>query len=383
MKVTAIETFVINNRRLLVKISTDRGVSGWGEPTLENWAIPVAAVVEQMAGALIGGDPRRITHYWQVLARGGFYRGGPVFHSALAGLDQALWDLKGRALGVPIHELLGGAVRSRMRVYVHSNAVGRTGDPIRAAEFVSAGYTFVKVAPSAKTHFIETQAYLERFVADLTELRQAIGAEADFAVDLHGRFSVPMSRRAFPLIEHLGPAFLEEPLRPEHSALIGDIVRSTSIPIATGERLYSRFEFRTVLEAGVAVVQPDPSHAGGITECFRIAAQAEVYDAQMAPHCPLGPVALAACLQIDAVVPNFFAQELAIDAYTPDTGRRLQLLHNPEVLAPIGGHIPLPTGPGLGIEIDEKVVRSLIASGPLEPGSPTWSYDDDDSYAEW
>lgn len=383
MKITAVETFVIDNRRVLVKISTDRGVSGWGEPTLETWARPIAAVVEQMAGALIGGDPRRITHHWQVLARGGFYRGGPVFHSALAGIDQALWDLKGRALGAPVHELLGGAVRSRMRIYAHTNAPGRIGDPVRAAQLVAAGYTFVKVAPSAQTHFIETQAYLDRFVSDLTELREAIGPDIDFAVDLHGRFSIPMSRRAFPLIEHLSPAFLEEPLRPEHSAMIGEIVRSTSAPIATGERLYSRTEFRSVLEAGVAVVQPDLSHAGGITECFRIATQAEIYDAQIAPHCPLGPVALAACLQVDAVVPNFLAQECVIDPHIPDAGLGLELLANPEVLRPVGGYIPLLTGPGLGIDIDEDAVRSRVATGQLAPGAGTWLYEDDDSFAEW
>ncbi|MFC7624966.1 galactonate dehydratase [Microlunatus sp. GCM10028923] len=384
MKITSVETFVITNRRILLKISTDTGHYGWGEPTLEGWARPIEAIVEQMANYLVGQDPRRITHHWQVLARGGFYRGGPLFGSALAGIDQALWDLKGRALGVPIHELLGGAVRSKIRIYAHAGGrSGHTGSPERARMLVEAGYTMIKVAPDGQVGFVDNADYLDRFVADVTELREAIGGSVDFGIDLHGRFSVPMSRRALPLIEHLAPAFVEEPLRPEHSELIGSVVDSTSIPIATGERLYTRTEFRAVLEAGVAVVQPDLSHAGGISESFRIATQAEIYDAQLAPHCPLGPVALAACLQVDAAVPNFLAQETVIELHDQQPGRGLELLTNPEVLAPVDGYLPVLTGPGLGIELDEDVIRSQVATEPLAPGSPTWFYPADDSFAEW
>ncbi|BDZ49394.1 galactonate dehydratase [Frondihabitans sucicola] len=381
MRITAVETFVLGNRRVLVKVSTDAGIAGWGEPTLEGWALTARAAVERMAEFLIGQDPRRITRLWQVLSRGGFYRGGPVFASAVAGLDQALWDILGKHLGAPVHELLGGAVRDRVRVYAHANTAGRTGDPASAAERVSAGYTLLKVAPDGPRDFIGTPGSIDLLVAELGEFRRAIGDRADFAVDLHGRFSVAESRRLLPLLEPLRPAFVEEPLRPEHSERIGDIVASTTIPIAMGERLHSRAEFRRVLEAGIAIAQPDPSHAGGITECFRIAALAEVYDVQLAPHCPLGPVALAACLQLDFAVPHFYAQEHTIDL-DPATSADLGLLVNPGVLAVTDGHIDRPTGPGLGIDVDEDAVRAAVVTGALEPGSPLWT-NGDGSFAEW
>lgn len=382
MRIARVETFVLSNRRALVRIETDSGAVGWGEPVLENWARTTEAAVERMAEHLVGRDPRRITQLWQVLARGGFYRGGPVLHSALAGIDQALWDLLGRHLGVPVHELLGGACREEVRVYAHANAgPGRTGDPVRARRLVAEGWTMLKVAPDGPVAFLDTPARTQQLVADLTELRDAVGPAVDLALDLHGRVSVPMARRLLPLLEPLLLTFVEEPLRPEHSALIGDLVRCSSVPVATGERLYARTEFRAVLEAGVAVVQPDPSHAGGITEVLRIASQAEVYDAQLAPHCPLGPVSLAACLQLDLAVPNVLAQEhtLALDdPGSPD----LAILANPEVLRPVDGAVPRLTGPGLGVEVDEDAVRALAVTGPLEPGSPVWQHRDG-SFAEW
>jgi galactonate dehydratase len=381
MRITQIETFVLSNRRALVKISTDKGISGWGEPVLENWARTTVAAVERMSQYLIGGDPRQITRLWQVLTRGGFYRGGPILASAVAGLDQALWDIKGRALGAPVHEFLGGAVRDRVRVYTHANTSGRTGDPVAARRLVAEGYTLLKVAPDGPRRFITSSGSIDRLLADLAEFREAIGPDVDFAIDLHGRFSVPESIRVIPLLEPLRPAFVEEPLRPEHSDRIGDIVRATRVPIATGERLYSRNEYRAVLEAGIAIAQPDLSHAGGITECFRIATGAEVYDVQIAPHCPLGPVALAACLQLDLAIPNFYAQEHTADLRAGSSGD-LAILANPEVLAVVDGHIGRLTGAGLGIEIDEDAVRAAVVTGPLEPGSPQWTQEDG-GFAEW
>lgn len=380
MRITRVETFVLSNRRALVKIETDAGISGWGEPVLENWARTTVAAVERMSEYLVGQDPRQITRHWQVLTRGGFYRGGPILASAVAGLDQALWDITARAMGAPVHELLGGAVRDRVRVYAHANVAGRTGDPVAAKRLVGEGYTMLKVAPDAPHDFLGSAASIERLVSDLTEFRDAIGPDVDFAIDLHGRFSVPESIRVISMLEPLLPAFVEEPMRPEHSQRIGDVVRSTRVPIATGERLYSRAEYRAVLEAGIAIAQPDLSHAGGITECFRIATGAEVYDVQVAPHCPLGPVALAACIQLDLAVPNFYAQEHTADL-RPGS-RDLALISNPEVLAVVDGHIARLTEPGLGVEVDEDAVRAAVVTGPLEPGSPLW-VDSDGGFAEW
>ncbi len=380
MKIVDVETFVLNNRRMLVKVSTDEGVAGWGEPILENWALTCEQAVLRMRELLVGQDPLQITRLWQILARGGFYRGGPIFGSAVAGLDQALWDLKGRWLGVPIHDLLGGTVRDRMRVYAHGGGEFRAGDPERVRALVVDGYTLIKIAPPGPRGFIDTPAALGAFVDQFAELRDIVGPEVDLAIDAHGRLSISGVIRLLAELEPLRPAFVEEPLRPEHSARIADVVRSTSVPIATGERLFDRYEFRTVLESGIAIAQPDPSHAFGITECFRIATQAEIYDVQIAPHCPLGPVSLATCLQLDFAVPNAYVQEMTVDLSEGSIDR--DILLNPEVLDVVDGHIARLTGPGLGVDIDEDAVRSRVAAGALDPGSPMW-FAADGSFAEW
>lgn len=381
MRITAVETFVLSNRRALVRIATDEGVVGWGEPVLENWARPTIAAVERMAELLVGADPLRTTHLWQVLTRGGFYRGGAVLASAVAGIDQALWDLKGRWLGVPVHELLGGACRDRVRVYAHASSEDRFGSPDHARTLVEDGFTMVKCAPPGRLDPIDRPGALDRAVRELEELRAAVGPDVDIAIDLHGRSSVANSRQLLARLGGVAPVFVEEPLRPEHSARIGDVVRSTTIPIATGERLYSREEFRPVLEQGIAVAQPDLSHAGGITECFRIGTMAESYGVVLAPHCPLGPVALAACLQIDLALPNVLAQEMVV---TPQygAGTGVELLRNPEVLTVRDGSVERLAGPGLGIEIDEDAVRAAVADGALAPGSPVWSAPDG-AFTEW
>ncbi|MGW6278618.1 galactonate dehydratase [Kribbella sp. NPDC055071] len=378
MRITAVETFVLTNRHALVKVSTDEGVAGWGECTLENWVRTVTAAIERMTEHLLGADPLRITALWQTLARGGYYRGGPVLSTAVAGIDQALWDLKGRWYDVPIHELLGGPTRDSARIYAHANKPGATGDPILAAEHVAAGIDLIKVAPQGRIEYLESP---DQLVADLAAVRAAIGPNIGLAVDLHGRCSVPQSRRLLPQLASLGIAFAEEPLRPEHSDLIGTLVQCSPVPIATGERLYSRNEFRGVLEAGVAIVQPDVSHAGGITECFRIATQAEIYDAQLAPHSPIGPVALAACLQLAFAVPNFYVQEQSLNLHLGPS-EATAVLRDPTPLIPVNGRIPRLAGAGLGIEIDEDAVRAAVDTGPLEPGSPLWHYPDG-SFAEW
>ncbi|WP_353112836.1 galactonate dehydratase [Microbacterium sp.] len=381
MRIAAVETFVLGDRRLLVRVGTDSDLTGWGEATLETWVGPVAAAVRQMAEYLVGTDPRLITAHWQVLARGGFYRGGPVMSSAVAGIDQALWDLAGRRFGVPVHELLGGAVRTAIRLYRHANVDGRIGDPDRARRLVAEGYTMVKVAPTEPTRFVDTEGTMQRLVGELEELRDAVGDEVDIAVDLHGRFSVPQARRFLARTEHLGLAFVEEPLRPEHSARIGDLVRASSTPIATGERLYGRTEFEPVLRAGVAFAQPDLSHAGGITEVMRIGTLAEVYDAQLAPHCPLGPVAFAACVQVDAALPNAAVQETMIDFETFLDDEHAYVLNRTDWI-PVDGYLPVPTAPGLGLEIDEELVRERATE--VAPSLALWWSDPrDGSYLEW
>jgi galactonate dehydratase len=383
MRISTVETFVLGERQLLVRIGTDEGLAGWGDASLEHRPGTIVAAVRELSGHLLGEDPLPVTRHWQTLTRGGFYRGGGVLSSAVAGLDQALWDLRGRFHGLPVHELLGGPCRDRVRVYAHAGGEpGRTGSPERARALVEAGYTLVKASVAGPVDFLESPRMTRRFVADLEALRDAVGEAADFGIDLHGRVSVHQARRLADAVAHVAPAFLEEPLRPEHSHLIGRLAQSTSVPVATGERLFSREDFLPVLTAGIALAQPDPAHAGGITEVFRIATLAESYDVQLAPHCPIGPVALAACVQLDLAVPNFYAQEHIIDlssAASPD----LAILRNPEVLVAVAGYLERPTGPGLGIEVDEDAVRAAHRDDLLVPaGSPRWTYPDG-GFAEW
>jgi galactonate dehydratase len=383
MKIITVETFMLSERQLLVRIGTDEGVAGWGDASLEHRPSTVATAIREMSGYLVGQDPLPVTAHWQRLTRGGFYRGGSVLASAVAGLDTALWDIRGKWFDAPIYQLLGGPCRDRVRLYAHAGgAPGHTGGPDRARRLIAAGYTLVKASVAGPVGFLDTPSVTARFVADLEAMRDAVGAHADFGIHLHGRVSVHQARRLADAVAHTAPAFLEEPLRPEHSRLIGRLTAATTVPIATGERLFCREEFLPVLEAGIALAQPDPAHAGGITEVLRIATLAESFDVQIAPHCAIGPVALAACVQLDLAVPNVYAQEHVIDLSSPGSAD-LRFLRNPEVLVAVAGHLPRLLGPGLGIDVNEDAVREAHRPDLLVPeGNPTWTYPDG-SFAEW
>ncbi len=382
MNIVTVETFLVRPRWLFLRIETDEGHVGWGEPVVEGRAATVAAAVHELSDLIIGVDARRIEDIWQTLTKGGFYRGGPVLSSAVAGIDQALWDIKGKALGVPVHQLLGGPVRDRVRMYtwIHGDEPEELADSARRA--VEGGMTAVKFNGSDRLLPLDTPAAVKRLARRTAAVREAIGDEADLAVDFHGRASTAMARRMLPALEEYDPLFVEEPVLPEFSREIGAVVAGTSIPVALGERLYSRWDFREVLAAGIAVAQPDLSHAGGISEVRRIAAAAEAHDAVIAPHCPLGPIALAACLQIDFATPNFLIQEqnLGIGYTTADAGP-LAYLVDPAVFTLRDGFVERPTAPGLGIEVDEAVVRAAAEVGHRWR-NPLWRHRDG-SFAEW
>lgn len=381
MRITRVETFMVPPRWLFVRIETDDGVVGWGEASLEGNSDAVRTVVTQFAEHLVGTDPGRIEDHWQVLTKSGFYRGGAVLASAVSGVDQALWDIKGKALGVPVHELLGGAVRDRIRVY---GWVGGD-DPSGIAEAIRAqldvGLTAVKMNASGVMGRVGTVAEIDAVLDRVAAARDVLGPDRDVAVDFHGRFTLANARRIAPLLEPLRPFFIEEPVVPENSHLIGQLVHSTSIPVATGERLYSRQEFLPVLQAGIAVAQPDLSHAGGISEVRRIASLAEAYDVQLAPHCPLGPIALAACLQVGFSTPNYLIQEQSIGIHYNQGAEVLDYVLDKTPLKFVDGSIERLTGPGLGIEIDEAAVRAADAIGHAWR-SPVWRHADG-SLAEW
>ncbi|MEU7823662.1 galactonate dehydratase [Catellatospora sp. NPDC049133] len=381
MKIDRIETFLVAPRWLFCRVQTDDGLVGWGEPVVEGRAEVVRAAVDTLAELLIGEDPLRIEHHWQVLTKGGFYRGGPVLSSAVAGLDQALWDIAGQAYGAPVHALLGGPVRDRVRVYAWIGGDDPSEIGEQAAAQVAAGMTAVKMNASGRLSPIPTSAEVDAVVSRVAAAREALGEHRDIAVDFHGRAGSAAVRRILPEIAPLRPFFAEEPVLPDQAHRLHDIVTCSPVPIATGERLYGRAEFLAPLQAGVAVVQPDLSHAGGISEVRRIAALAETHGAVLAPHCPLGPISLAASLQVALATPNFLIQEQSIGIHYHQGSELLDYLVDPAPFAFVDGHINRLDAPGLGITVDEAAVRKADATGHAWR-NPVWRHDDG-SFAEW
>lgn len=383
MRIASVESFRISQRFLLVRIEADNGLIGWGEATLESRAATVATAIGELSGILLGADPRRIELLWQRMYRGGFYRGGPVLGSAVAGIDQALWDLKGKALGAPVHELLGGPTRDRVRVYtsVPDGPVDVMVD--RARELVAEGYTAMKTAPPAPLRYLESPAVIDEIVDKWSTVGAAVGTGVDLAVDLHGRFSIAGARQLLNRMAAIEPLFVEEPQPPELQREIGRVCASTTIPIATGERLYDRWEVGDVIDSGIAILQPDLAHAHGISEVVRIAALADVHGVHLAPHCATGPVAFAACLQVALIIPNFLIQESPLELHAPGRHPWWRFIAS----APFrfdDGYVRAPTSPGLGVEVDEDMVRSAAEDTRdlSEENSPVLT-GADGGFAEW
>ncbi|WP_102868732.1 galactonate dehydratase [Pseudovibrio exalbescens] len=382
MKITGLKTWRVPPRWCFVKIETDEGVHGWGEPVLEGRAATVEAAVHELSDYIIGKDPRRIEDIWQMLYRGGFYRGGPILMSALAGIDQALWDIKGKALGVPVHELLGGAVRDKMRMYCwiggdRPHNIGR-----QAKEVVDRGFTAFKMNGTPELAIIDSYEKIDAAVARIAEARDAVGMGVGIGVDFHGRVHKPMAKILLKELEPFRPMFVEEPVVAEHLRSLPEIAGNVCYPIATGERMFSRYDFREVLERGyVDILQPDLSHCGGITEGRKIATMAETYDVAIAPHCPLGPISLAASLAVDFVSHNAFIQEQSMGIHYNKDNDVLDYLLDPSPLQIVDGYLPLLDKPGLGVEINEAFVeeRSKHASNWK---NPIWRHEDG-SIAEW
>ncbi|WP_454851837.1 galactonate dehydratase [Promicromonospora soli] len=375
-------TFVLPPRWLFLKIETDAGIAGWGEPVLEGRAASVAAAVEELSDYLIGQDPRRIEEHWTVLYRAGFYRGGGIHMSALAGIDQALWDIKGKALGVPVHDLLGGRVRDRIKVYSWIGGDRPAETAAQAKQAVERGFSAIKMNGPEELQYLDSRDKVEQVVANVAAVREAVGPDIGIGVDFHGRVHRPMARV---LLDALAPyhlMFVEEPVLSEHVDGIADVLRNSATPIALGERLYSRWDFKDVITSGVVdIIQPDLSHAGGITEVRKIAAMAEAYDIAVAPHCPLGPIALASCLQLDAVAYNAVIQEQSLGIHYNTSNDLLDYIADPTVFAYEDGSVAIPQGPGLGIEVDEDYVRERAAEGHRWR-NPVWRHADG-SFAEW
>lgn len=382
MKITKMTTYRLPPRWMFLKIETDEGVCGWGEPVIEGRARSVEAAVHELGDALIGQDPARINDLWQVMYRGGFYRGGPILMSAIAGIDQALWDIKGKTLGVPVWQLLGGLVRDRMKAY---SWVGgdRPADVIAGIQTLRAiGIDTFKLNGCAEMSLIDNSRAVDEAVNTVAQIREVFGNQIEFGLDFHGRVSAPMAKILIKELEPYRPLFIEEPVLAEQAEYYPRLAAQTHIPIAAGERMYSRFEFKRVLAAGgLAIVQPDLSHAGGITECVRIAAMAEAYDVGLAPHCPLGPLALAACLQVDFVSHNAIFQEQSMGIHYNQGAELLDYVVNKADFAMHNGSFSPLNRPGLGVEIDEALVIERSRDAP-DWRNPLWRHADG-AVAEW
>ncbi|KAI0074077.1 enolase C-terminal domain-like protein [Panus rudis PR-1116 ss-1] len=353
--ISKLEYFRIPPRWLFVRVETQDGIVGWGEATLEGHTEAVEGALDALAQTFVGWDADRIQDIWQHAYRSKFYRGGPVLMSALSGLDIALWDIKGKKLNVPVWQLLGGKVRDKVKVYgwiggdtpedVYQGALARK----------EQGFTTVKMNGTGKVDWIDSPSTLQGAVKRVEQVR-SLGM--DVGVDFHGRVHKGMAKQLAKLLEPLQPLFIEEPLLPTQPEEIADLSRLVATPIALGERLYHRNDFRPYLERrAIDIAQPDVSHCGGISELHKLASLTETYDVALAPHCPLGPIALAACIQVDVTAPNFVIQEMSWQIHYNQGADLFTYLVDSSVFAVKDGYVNALEGPGLGIQINEELVR--------------------------
>ncbi|MBS1157537.1 MAG: galactonate dehydratase [Proteobacteria bacterium] len=382
MKVTKLTTYRLAPRWMFLKIETDEGITGWGEPVIEGRARSVETAVNELSEYVIGKDPARINDIWQAMYRTGFYRGGPILMSAIAGIDQALWDIKGKVLGAPVYELLGGLVRDKMKMY---SWVGgdRPGEVIAGIKKLQAiGFDTFKLNGCEEMGLIDNSKTIDAAVAVVAEIREAFGNSIEFGLDFHGRVAAPMARILIKELEPYRPLFIEEPVLAEQAEYYPKLAEMTHIPIAAGERMFSRFEFKRVFAAGgLSIVQPDLSHAGGITECHKIAAMAEAYDIGFAPHCPLGPLALASCLHVDFVSRNAVLQEQSMGIHYNQGAELMDYVLNKEDFQFHNGYMLPPKKPGLGVDVNEELVIENSKKA-TDWRNPVWRHADG-AVAEW
>ncbi|RHZ56900.1 uncharacterized protein CDV56_102418 [Aspergillus thermomutatus] len=382
VKIKSIEYFRVLPRWLFIKVVDEEGQYGWGESTLEGHTEAVEGTLNALCKRFQGYEADDIEHIWQMAWRLGFYRGGPVFMSAISGIDIALWDLKGRRLGVPVHQLLGGKVRNKLSVYAWIG--GDRPDDVEAAgkARIAQGFKAIKMNATEDINWLDSPSALDSCVERLKAVK-ALGLDA--ALDFHGRLHKPMAKQLAKALEPHRPLFLEEPLLSEHPEGIKQLSDQVSCPIALGERLYNRWDVKRFLEdASVDILQPDISHCGGISELRRIASMAETYDVAIAPHCPLGPIALAACMQVDLATPNFVIQEMSLGIhYNTEAGEYdiTSYVKDPGVFEVKDGYVNALTAPGLGIEVDEETVRRVALK--TEPWLCKEFFGTDGGIREW
>ena len=395
MKITEVNTYFVRPRWGFVEIVTDEGISGWGEAVLEGHAATVLECVQEMKKYLIGcpvhlgvdeplppADPQNIEDIWSMLYRTGFYRGGGVLMSAISGIDQALWDIKGKYYNAPVYQLMGGACHRKMKVYSWIGGDRPADTGAAALEKKNAGFCAVKMNATEELQMIDTYDKIDAVLERVAAIRETCGKYFGIAVDFHGRVHKPMAKILAKKLEEFDLMFIEEPVLCEQMEDFIEIRRAANIPIATGERLFSKYDFKRLLQAGgVDIIQPDLSHAGGITEVKKIASMAEAYDVALAPHCPLGPIALASCLNIDATCYNAVIQEQSMGIHYNKGRSVLDYIKNPEDFAFVDGYVQLPKRPGLGVEVNKELVLEENRN-PHDWNNPVWHHADG-SVAEW
>lgn len=382
MKIKEVNTYFVRPRWGFVEIITDDGLSGWGEAVLEGHASAVLSCVLEMKDYLIGEDPSQIEGLWEKMYRAGFYRGGGVLMSAISGIDQALWDIKGKVFNAPVYELMGGKCRDKMKVYSWIGG-DRPSDVGKAAkEKQKEGFKAIKMNATEELQMIDSYDKIDAVLERVAAIREACGKYFGIAIDFHGRVHKPMAKVLSKKLEEFDPMFIEEPVLCENMETFKELALTSNIPIATGERLFSKWDFKRLLTmGGVDIIQPDLSHAGGITEVKKIAAMAESYDVALAPHCPLGPIALSACLNVDATSYNAVIQEQSIGIHYNVGKSVLDYVHNKDDFKFNDGFVELPRIPGLGVEVNKELVIEENKN-PHNWKNPVWHHEDG-SVAEW
>lgn len=381
LKISDIKVYKVKPRWIFVKVLTDEGIAGWGEMISGTKTETVVAGANEMGKKLIGRNPFEIERLWQEMHRS-FFRGGPINGTIISGLEMALWDIKGKALNLPVYELLGGAARDRIRVYSWIGGDRPSDVAEQAQERVDKGFTAIKMNATSELHYIDSYNKVQAVVDRVASIRDQVGDQLEIGIDFHGRVHRPMAKVLAHALEPYHPMFLEEVVLPENWESFDDIAREVSVPLATGERLYTRWDFKNLFRQGaVDIVQPDVALCGGILETRKIAAMAETFDMGVAPHAPYGPVSLAATLQVDACTPNVFIQEQSLGIHYNQGFDLLDFVKNKEIFQYKDSYVQLPKGPGLGIDMDEDKIKEVAQEG-LVWSNPAWK-NYDGTIAEW
>ena len=381
MKISDVTVYKVKPRWIFVKISTDEGIEGWGEMISGTKTETVVAGAYEIGNRLIGRNPFEIERLFQEMHRS-FFRGGPINGTIVSGLEMALWDIKGKAFNVPVYELLGGAARDKIKVYSWIGGDRPSEVAEQAQDRFDRGFTAVKMNATEELHYIDSYQKVDEVVERVASIRERFGDAMDIGVDFHGRVHKPRAKVLAKALEPFHPMFLEEVVLPENEEHFKEVADSVAVPLATGERLYTRWQFKNLFKQGtVDIIQPDVALCGGILETRKIAAMAEAYDMAVAPHAPYGPVALAATLQVDSCTPNVFIQEQSLGIHYNKGFDLLDFVKNKEVFQYKDGYVDLPSKPGLGLEMDEDKIKEIAQEGLIWT-NPQWK-NYDGTIAEW